>query len=187
MITGILAVATLLVAGLGAWVIADGDDEAAGDGPAASAQAPPANPGRTSGVVPGAADDAAVGDCIKVNTADETDADVETVDCADPAAAYRVGVRVDGRGGDCPGENYVKYTEQDSLLLCLTLNARQGECFHESAEQDTRVACDSPDASYEVGEIYEGEEDSARCGEGDASDALTYPRPPLTICRLTIG
>ncbi|HEV7650801.1 MAG TPA: hypothetical protein VGP26_21865 [Actinophytocola sp.] len=188
-VTGLLAVAALLVAGLGAWVIAKGDgtDDAGGDQPAATAQAPATAQGRTSGAVPGAAVDAKAGDCIKVNDAGKTNADVETIDCADRAAVYKVGIREYGRGGDCPGENYVKYTEQDSLLLCLTLNARQGECFHESEEQDTRVPCDSPDASYEVGAVYDGEEDAARCGERDASNALTYPRPPLTICRLDIG
>jgi hypothetical protein len=187
-ITGIIAVSALLVAGLGAWVIAaDGRSTAGGDEPQATAQAPQTAPGRTSGAVPGVAADAAAGDCIKVDKPGATDADVETVDCGDPAAVYKVGVRADRGARDCPGENYVKYTEQDSLLLCLTLNARRGDCFHESDEQDTRVPCGSPDASYEVGEIYEGEEDAARCGERDAPDALTYPRPPLTICRLDIG
>ena len=181
-LTGIIAVAALLVAGLGAWVISK-DDGDAGDKPPAEEPAP----ARTSGAVAGVAADARVGDCIKVNTAGETDADVETIDCADPAAVYKVGIRDDGKDGDCPGENYIKYTEQDTLLLCLTLNARRGDCFHQSEEQDTRVSCDSPDASYEVGDIYEGAEDAARCGERDAANAITYPRPPLTICRLGIG
>jgi hypothetical protein len=184
-LTGILAVAALLVAGLGAWAISTGDDGP--DEPATTAEAPAPAKGRTPGAVPGAADDARVGDCIKVNAAGETNADVVTIDCADRAAVYKVGIREDGNGGDCPGENYIKYTEQDSLLLCLTLNARDGDCFHESDQQDTRVPCDSPDASYEVGGIYEGAEDAARCGERDAANALTYPRPPLTICRLAIG
>lgn len=184
-LTGILAVAALLVAGLGAWVISTGDGEQ--DRPAATAKAPAPAPGRTSGAVPGAADDARAGDCIKVNAAGETDADVVTIDCTDPAAVYKVGIREDGADGGCPGENYVKYTEQDSLLLCLTLNAKHGDCFHESDQQDTRVPCDSPDASYEVGDIYEGAEDAARCGERDAANAITYPRPALTICRLAIG
>jgi hypothetical protein len=183
-ITGIIAVAALLVAGLGAWVISKDGDE---DTKQATAQPPPTGPARTSAAVPGAAADARVGDCIKVNSAGTTDADVETIGCTDPAAVYKVGIREDREGAGCPGENYVKYTEQDNLLLCLTLNARRGDCFQESEEQDARVPCDSPDASYEVGEIYEGAEDAARCGEQDAPNALTYPRPPLTICRLTIG
>lgn len=176
--------AALLVAGLGAWVISKDGDE---DTQQATARPPASAEGRTSGAVPGAAIDARAGDCIKVNSAGTTDADVETVDCAEEAAVYKVGIREDRKDGGCPGENYVKYTEQDNLLLCLTLNARRGDCFHESEEQDSRVPCDSSDASYEVGEIYEGAEDAARCGEQDAPNALTYPRPPLTICRVTIG
>jgi hypothetical protein len=186
-ITGIIAVAALLVAGLGAWVISDGGRNTAAGKPSATADAPPPTGNQTSGDVPGAAIDAKVGDCIKVNAAGANDADVETIDCDDDAAVYKVGIRENRKDGDCPGENYVKYSEQDNLLLCLTLNARQGDCFHESEEQDSRVRCDSPDASYEVGGIYEGAEDAARCGERDAPNALTYPRPPLTICRLTIG
>lgn len=183
--------AALLVAGAGAWLITK--DSAAGGtaAPASTAPALPGGGGRldssvggSSGDVPGAAADAKVGDCIRVDKADETDAVIATVRCADRRAVYRVGVREQGRPRSCPGENYVSYTE-DGLLLCLTLNAKKGACFEESENQDVRVPCDSPDASYRVTEIFRGTEDSSRCGD-NPRDALTYPRPPLTICRVAI-
>ncbi len=137
-------------------------------------------------VGPGAAVDAEVGDCIKVNNASATEADIQPIDCADPLAVYKVGVRKDDSTAQCPGENYVSYTEANNLLLCMTLNAHEGECFHETELDDSRVECGSPDASYKVGEIFEGTEDAEKCG-ADARNALTYPEPPLTICRLRVG
>lgn len=185
-VTGVIAVLALLVAGLGAWALTKDKDDI-GDDKGQASEAPGAGgPGSPVGPVePGAAADAGVGDCIKVNQAGATDAEVATIDCADQAAVYRVGVRVDGGTSKCPGDNYVAYTEGE-LLLCLTLNARSGECFKETDEQDTRVSCDSADASYQVGEIFEGTEDASRCGEVDAENAFTYPQPPLTICRLAV-
>jgi hypothetical protein len=186
-VTGVIAVLALLVAGLGGWALTKDKDEIGAE-PDKATQAPaPHSSGhpRSAQEVPGVAADAEVGDCIKVNKAGDTDAEVETIDCANAAAVYRVGVRVDGGGSKCPGENYVTYTE-GNLLLCLTLNARSGECFHENDEQDTRVPCDSPEASYQVGEIFEGTEDPTKCGEVDADNAFTYPEPPLTICRVAV-
>jgi hypothetical protein len=182
--TGIVAVAALLVAGVGVWILAGGKDSgdaATPDSPASSTVERP--PART---VPGAVAD--VGDCIRVDDASATDADIEAIDCADRSAVYRVGVRKErGEGGDsaeCPGPNYVAYTE-GVLLLCLMLNAREGDCFHESDRHDARVACDSRKANYRVGKIFAGTDDPDRCGE-DAPNALTYPKPPLTICRLSV-
>jgi hypothetical protein len=45
-----------------------------------------------------------------------------------------------------------------------------------------KVGCTSPEASFGVTEVVEGEDDSTECGEG-ADDALVYPEPPMTICR----
>lgn len=174
----------LLVAGLGGWALTKDDDElGAGRATRAPATRPSGQP--PTNQMPGTAADAKVGDCIKVNKAGKTDADVQTIDCAAAEAVYQVGVRVDGGSSRCPGENYVTYTE-GKLLLCLVLNAKSGECFHETDEQDTRVPCDSPRASYQVGEIFAGSADPARCGEVDAENAFTYPEPPLTICRVAV-
>lgn len=185
--TGIVAVLALVVAGAGLLVLTNDKDEPAAGGSATATRAPTSEPATQDGAPkPGAGTDAAVGECLKVEDVSVTDTDVVAIDCADPLAVYRVGVREEGGGARCPGRNYVSYTEESGLLLCLTLNAHRGECFHEATQLDTRVPCDSPDASYRVGEIYADIEDAGRCGEDDAPNALTYPRPPLTICRLSI-
>jgi hypothetical protein len=182
-ITGIVAVAALLVAGAGAWILAGGKDSGDPATPATSAPSTVERPPPRT--VPGAAVDAEVGDCIRVNDASATDADIEAIGCTDRRAVYRVGVRGERGAVQCPGPHYVSYTEEGGLLLCLTLNAREGECFHEGDRQDRRVACGAPEASYRVGDIFAGSDDPNRCG-ADAPNALTYPEPPLTICRLGV-
>jgi hypothetical protein len=186
-VTGIIAVLAIVLAGAGLLVLTDDKDEPAAGGSPTASRAPVSEPATQDGAPkPGAGTDAAVGECLMVEDVSETDTDVAAIDCADPLAVYRVGVREEGGGVRCPGRNYVSYTEESGLLLCLTLNAQPGECFHEAERLDTRVPCDSPDASYRVGEIHTDIEDAGRCGEDDAPNALTYPRPPLTICRLSV-
>src|SRR5262249_31344006 len=80
------------------------------------------------------ADLADVRDCIKVNSASATDADVERVDCSSPHAVYKVGKVIYGSTtGDCPSDSYSKYTHSGGysidLALCLMLNAKTGDCF----------------------------------------------------------
>jgi hypothetical protein len=183
-ITGVIAVLALLVAGVGAWALTTDKDPATPAAPDRGSEAP-APPSTGAPAAPGTAADARVGDCVQVTDANETEARVETITCTDPGAVYRVAVRTDNGSTQCRDADYVAYT-QDDLLLCFVLNARSGECFHESDQQDTRVSCDSAEASYRVGEIVDGAEDSSRCGEADAEYALTYPEPPLTICRLGV-
>ncbi len=130
------------------------------------------------------ASSAAVGDCIKVNNASATNADVEKIDCTTPEAVYKVAVTKDDSGAECPGgaeSNYVSYTEEGSLLLCLTLNAKNGECFESTTTDDKRVDCASASASFKVAKVIEGNDDPAACGEGK-DDAITYPEPKLTLC-----
>jgi hypothetical protein len=188
----VVLVALLVLAGAGTAVfLMAGDGKAGGKDTATGPETTAPKPAGTSAPDPaggatGEAIDAKVGDCVKVNDASATEADIETIDCAQPAAVYKIGVREEDSGGQCPSPNYVSYTEEGVLLLCMTLNAHKGECFHETDEQDTRVGCDSPDASYKVGDIVEGTADANRCGTADAANALTYPKPPLTICRLSI-
>lgn len=190
MVVVVVAVLVLIGAGTAVFLMADDakpkDIAARQSAPATAGTSAPAPPTGDAPAGSGEAIDAKVGDCVKVNDASATQADIETIDCADPGAVYKIGVRQEDSAGQCPSPNYVSYTEDRVLLLCMTLNARKGECFHETDQQDTRVACDSPDASYEVGEIVEGTADANRCGTKDAENALTYPEPPLTICRLSV-
>jgi hypothetical protein len=128
----------------------------------------------------GEAIDAQPGDCIKVNVASDTDADVETVDCSTDEAIYRVASREETDAGSCQTEAYVSYTEEGQLLLCLQLNVREGDCVQVTDTDDKRVACTSPDATYKVVGVHDVD-DEALCA-ADTTDVITYPKPPLTIC-----
>lgn len=194
----VVAVLVLIGAGAGVFILTNNDDgpnDASGS--PTSSQAPPSDESDPAGeptedttedipVVPGSAVDAEVGDCIKVNNASATNADVEAIDCADPLAVYKIAVKEDDDTATCPGDDYVTYSEAGQLLLCLMLNAEEGECFNETPQEDKRVDCGSPDASYRVSAVHEGVEDVNRCG-ADSPYALSYPEPPLTICRTTVG
>lgn len=124
-----------------------------------------------------------VGDCIKV--IDTASADVEKVDCNDPDAAYKVAFTSDDSGSKCPDNdksNYVSYTEtgKGDLLLCLTLNAKEGECYIKG-NADKKVACTDPKATFKVTKILTGTTDPTGCPEGTV-DGYVYAEPKLVQC-----
>lgn len=129
----------------------------------------------------GAAIDAQPGDCIKVNVADEKNADIETVECSSPDAIYEVGTREETSTETCPNEQYVQYTEEGRLLLCLELHVAEGDCLQVTDQQDKRADCTAPEATHRVVGVFDGVDDETRCGD-ESTEALTYPQPPLTIC-----
>jgi hypothetical protein len=129
----------------------------------------------------GDAIDAQPGDCIKVNVASSTNADVETVDCSSDEAIYKVATREETDTGDCPNEQYVSYTEEGQLLLCLQLNVREGDCLNVSDSEDKRVDCTSADATDKVLKVIDGVDDETQCPDTTVTP-MTYPQPPLTIC-----
>lgn len=129
----------------------------------------------------GDAIDAQPGDCIKVNVASSTNADIETVDCSTPEAVYRVATREEDSTGSCPNDQYVSYTEEGQLLLCLQLNVRDGECLEITDTEDKRADCAAPEASHRVVKVFEGVDDETQCDDS-TTEVLTYPQPPLTIC-----
>lgn len=180
----------------------DGQPAPGGLPPAPPQQAPAAKPGRSKVikivalvvvalVVAGgviwaqstSASSAEVGECIKVN--DAASADIEKIDCNAEEAVYKVAVTKDDSGAECPGEFYMEYTEtgRNELLLCLSLNAKEGDCFNATAQSHLRVACTEPEAMFQISKVVEGKNDAAECGDA-AVDALTYPEPPLTMCRV---
>jgi hypothetical protein len=129
-----------------------------------------------------AASSAEVGDCIKVNNASISDADVNKVECTDPAAAYRVGSTSDDASAKCPGGDdaaYVGYTETggrgSDLLLCLILNAKVGECYIRGDSVDTKVDCGDPKANFKVTKLVEST-DTGGCAQ-DSVGAYVYPEP----------
>lgn len=131
------------------------------------------------------ASSAEVGDCILVNSASTTNADVEKVDCNDPKAAYKVAATFDESTASCPdaqNSNYVSYTEsgRGSLTLCLILNAKEGDCFI-SGDSDEKVECTDPKASFKVTKILTGTTDPQGCPEG-TEDGYVYAEPPTVQC-----
>jgi hypothetical protein len=124
-----------------------------------------------------------VGDCIKVNTVSVTDADIEKIDCGDPAASYKVAATFDDSSAQCPGgseSDYVSYTEsgKGDLTLCLTLNAKEGECF-KNGDAAEKVSCASADVK--VAKILKGTTDESGCPE-ETVGFLAYPDPKMVLC-----
>src|SRR6476469_195893 len=136
---------------------------------------------KTTSAGGGDAIDAQPGDCIKVNVASSTDADIEVVECSSDEAIYKVGTREESDTADCPNEQYVQYTEENQLLLCLQLHVTEGECLVVSDLQDQRADCAAPNATHRVIVVLDGVDDETKCGS-DATEVITYPQPPLTVC-----
>jgi hypothetical protein len=129
----------------------------------------------------GDAVDAQPGDCIKVNVASSTNADIETIDCSTPEAVYKVATREENSTGSCPNDQYVSYTEEGQLLLCLQLNVRDGECLQITDTEDKRADCAAPEATHRVVKVLDGVDDETQCDDA-TTEVITYPQPPLTIC-----
>jgi hypothetical protein len=132
---------------------------------------------------------ASAGDCIKVNSASASDADVEKIDCTSPEAVYKVGKKLDSTAADCPSDSYDKYTQSggsgDDFALCLMLNAKQGDCFASvtSGDATTRVPCTDPKAEGKVSKVVQGKAADSACPENTGL-ALDYPEPAPgeTVC-----
>jgi hypothetical protein len=94
-----------------------------------------------------------------------------------------------GRSGRCPGVNYGYVSKR--VKLCLTFNAKVGDCLRQEIGFPTgkavKVACGSS-ATYRGARVVPGVADEALCGRGavrndlDRPPAMVYPEPPLTIC-----
>jgi hypothetical protein len=141
---------------------------------------------------------AAIGDCLEALGDGKKTGEFRIVDCAAPGAAYKTVRRLEG-GAHCGSNTYGYATSGYSRRkrgwhLCLTLNAKEGDCFRQQVGFPTgkavKVACGAS-ATYRVTKVVQGVADKAECGE-DAVDpvrndlarplALAYPDPPLTIC-----
>lgn len=194
MIVALVAIAVLVLGGAGAGLYfmtkgGDGDDSAGG-GTSTSASDRTGSPETEPTEVettseetaePGEAIDAQPDDCIKVNVASSTDADVETVDCALPEAIYKVATREETDTESCPNDQYVSYTEEGQLLLCLQLNVAEGDCLAVTGSEDKRADCAAADATHKVVDLLDGVDDETQCSDA-TTEVITYPKPPLTIC-----
>jgi hypothetical protein len=187
-VVAIVVVALLVLAGAGAGLYyVTKKDDAANTAGETSTSAPDKTDGggessqEETAEEPGEAIEAQPGDCIKVNVASSTNADVETVDCTSAEAIYKVATREDTDTESCPNDQYVSYTEEDQLLLCLQLNVSEGDCL-KVADADTRVECADPAATHKVVAVLDGVDDETRCPDEGTTEVVTYPKPPLTVC-----
>jgi hypothetical protein len=132
----------------------------------------------------GSASSAKAGDCIKVNNA--SDAEVEKVDCGSADAMYTVGTTTESASKNCPNDNYLQYTEtggSSDVSLCLVLNAKEGDCFKADGQVQVKTDCGAG-AAFKISKVFKDVDDAKKCGEQDAQNAVTYPEPKLTLCRV---
>lgn len=193
MIVAIITIAVLVLAGAGVGLYfankdsggnnAGGETSTSATGSTDSSEEEPTEETTTTTeetADPGEAIDAQPGDCIKVNIASSTNADVETVDCAAPEAVYRVATREETDTESCPNDQYVSYTEEGQLLLCLQLNVSEGDCLEVSDNEDKRAECSAPGVTHKVVAALEVDDEN-QCPDA-TTEVITYPQPPLTIC-----
>ncbi|WP_027928497.1 LppU/SCO3897 family protein [Amycolatopsis benzoatilytica] len=131
-------------------------------------------------------DYANAGECLKI-TEFKQGANPDKVDCGDPSANVKIGVRVEGKSDTCPAGNYDRYQVSGGkdYLLCLMLNVKQGDCL-KNVKSDTagyqKVSCTDPAAEAEILKVIDGKADEQACAGTDASGGLTYAEPKTTIC-----
>lgn len=129
------------------------------------------------------ASQAEAGDCIKVNSASATNADVEKIDCNDKIAVFKVAKRLGNDTDSCPTPDYEKYTQTGSgsdFALCLMLNAKEGECFANYDSPDKRSRADCASAEVKVVKVVNGKADETACDK--ETIAIVYPEPATTYC-----
>jgi hypothetical protein len=141
------------------------------------------------------------GDCLEALGKAKKTIDFQIVDCEAPIAAYKVARRLVGSGMLSCGSSTYGYADSARTRrstrrwhLCLMLNAKVGDCFHQEVGfptgKATKVVC-GPSATYQVVKVAEGIADRTLCGDDAGhpliddltrSIALVYPNPPVTIC-----
>jgi hypothetical protein len=125
---------------------------------------------------------AAVGDCVRITSVNEANADVVGVGCADRAAMFTVGKRLTNSNESCPTENYQKGGVGGDYKLCLVPNLKEGECFaglDAGPDKLVRADCGSQ-AQLKVTKVIAGRADETACGTEDFP--MVYPEPQTTFC-----
>ncbi|MCG5216452.1 LppU/SCO3897 family protein [Streptosporangium sp. KLBMP 9127] len=119
--------------------------------------------------------------------------DFHIVGCTTPRAGYKVIKKAD-RCDDVTNGYIVIASRRSRTQLCLTLNAKKGDCFYQEIGFPTgkvsKVTC-GPSATYRVTEVLDGAADASVCGKGvpnwtktpdELPRAIVYRNPPLTLC-----
>ena len=130
-----------------------------------------------------------VGDCIAVTDATAANPDTERISCDDPKAVYVVTEVANGDLTCDNGENaYQQFEKKGGKItktLCLRPNAKEGDCFDESAANGdiARVACDDPKASVKFTKVDTSKADETLCPAATAtSGPWTLPKRNVTYC-----
>ncbi|MEO3867567.1 hypothetical protein ABGB18_01915 [Nonomuraea sp. B12E4] len=119
--------------------------------------------------------------------------DFHIVACTTPRAAYKVIKKAD-RCDDVTNGYVQVGSRRSRSQLCLTLNAKEGDCFYQEVGFPTgkvsKVACGSS-ATYRVAKVSEGTADASVCGKDvpnwtetpdELPHAIVYRSPALTLC-----
>ncbi|WP_051385763.1 LppU/SCO3897 family protein [Actinokineospora inagensis] len=128
---------------------------------------------------------ASVGDCIKINKASATNADVEKIDCGDPAALYKVGKKLDSSSSSCPSDSdftEFQQTGSNGYVLCLAYNVKKGDCVanYKDDEKARKVTCGGSGSDLEVVDVIDGKADREGCAD---NVPLVYNEPTkFTLC-----
>jgi hypothetical protein len=129
-------------------------------------------------------DSAKVGDCLAVAEFKQG-AEPDKAGCDDPSANVKIAVKLDESSAACPEGMYDEYsvTGSASYKLCLTLNAKQGDCFSNMTAETAgykKVACTDPTAEAEVVKVVAAPND--QCDGTEANASATYSQPATTVC-----
>lgn len=131
-------------------------------------------------------DRASAGDCLNVKEFKNHE-EPGKVDCGDPSANVKIGVRLDSDTDSCPTGDYDEYSVSGSrsYKLCLMLNAREGECWANvtsATDGYKRVDCADPTAEVRIVKVVTGQAEESACGGTEYDVAVTYSQPATTLC-----
>ncbi|MEV6909843.1 hypothetical protein [Amycolatopsis sp. NPDC051071] len=125
------------------------------------------------------------GDCLTVTEFSKAADEPTKADCGAQEANVKIAARV---GGDesCPEGDYdtISMTGRMSYKLCLTVNAKQGDClagFLSNTAGYKKVSCADPAKDAELVKITDTV-DKAVCEGTEATHAQSYSTPPTTVC-----
>jgi hypothetical protein len=129
-------------------------------------------------------DRAAAGDCLNVKEFKQG-TEPAKVDCADPPANVKIGVRLDDDNASCPTGDYDEYSVSGgpSYKLCLMLNAHDGDCFanvRSTTDGYKRVDCADPTSEVKIVKVVNGTASESACDGTDI--AVSYSQPATTLC-----
>ncbi|WP_394829148.1 hypothetical protein [Pendulispora albinea] len=137
---------------------------------------------------------AQVGSCLEARgKGGKTGDDFHIVDCNAPEAAYKV-ISKGKRCTDVTNGSLEVGRRKSRRELCLTLNAKEGDCFYQEISfptgKATKVAC-GPEATFRITKVAAGVADASVCGKDVPNwtktpdvlpRAIVYRDPALTVC-----